>query len=485
MENLNLKKIRNNVWEINKSKDMTVPARVYSNKELLKEITDDYKKDPNRSAIKQLINFSTLPGIKKYSIALPDMHVGYGFPIGGAAAFDINEGVVSFSAIGFDSNCGVRNMITPFTKKDIESKQKEILKELFQKIPAGLGSKGNLKLNKEEIDEVLEKGAKYVIDRGYGIKEDLEFIEENGCMKDANPENVSNKAKQRQFKQVGTLGSGNHYLELQYVSDIFDEKVAKTYGLKKDQVIISIHTGSRALGHQTGTDYLSILSKASKKYNIPVKERELVCAPIQSEEGQKYISAEFAAFNCAFANRQVIAHLARNALSKIFDTDRNEIKTLYDVGHNTCKFEKHKIGKKSETLLVHRKGSTRAFGPNRKEIPTKYRKVGQPVLIGGTMGTSSYILHGTEEGMNETFGSSAHGAGRKMSRTQAKKLYKGETIVNDLNKKGIFVRGHGFKGVAEESPEAYKDVNSVVEVLHKTGISKKVVKTKPLVCIKG
>lgn len=480
-----IKQIRENVWEIAKNNNMCVPGRIYANSNILKELTEDFKKTPERSAINQLMNFSTLPGIKKYTIALPDMHIGYGFPIGGAAAFDINEGVVSFAAIGFDSNCGMRNMITPFTKKDIESKQKEILKELFQKIPAGLGSKGNLSLNKQEINEVLEKGAKYVVDKGYGLKKDLKFIEEHGCMKQANPENVSNKAKQRQFKQVGTLGSGNHYLELQYVSDIFDEKVAENYGLIKDQVIVSIHTGSRALGHQTGTDYLSVLSKASKKYNISIKEKELVCAPIQSEEGQKYISAEFAAFNCAFANRQVIAHLARKALSEIFETDEGEIKTLYDVGHNTCKYEKHKINKKNEILLVHRKGSTRAFGPGREEIPSKYRKVGQPVLIGGTMGTGSYILHGTEKGMEETFGSSAHGAGRKMSRTQAKKEYKGETIVNELSKKGILVQGHGFKGMAEESPNAYKDVDKVVEVLHKTGISKKVVKTKPLICIKG
>jgi len=383
------------------------------------------------------------------------------------------------------SNCGVRTIRTYLKKEDVLKKQKELLDELYKTIPAGLGSTGKIKLSEKEIDEVLVKGAEFSIEKGFGSEKDLEFIEEHGRLEGADPSAVSHLAKQRQYKQIGTLGSGNHYLEVQYVDEVFDEKVAKAYKLEKDQVVVSIHCGSRALGHQVGTDYAKFLAEAVKKYKIEIPDKELVCAPFQSPEGQKYYSAVVAAINCAFANRETLAHLTRLAFCKVFGVDEDEIETLYEVGHNTCKIEKHKVDGKMKKLIVHRKGSTRAFGPGRKEIPKAYREVGQPVLIGGTMGTHSWILHGTELGMQEAFGSSCHGAGRLMSRHQAKKTWRGEQVVKELAKKGILVRGHGWAGVAEEAPGAYKDVDRVVNVSHNTGIAKKVVKVKPLVVIKG
>lgn len=476
---MELKETRQHVWEIAKEGDMRVPGRIYANEQIMNhlkaEITSDW------SALKQVINVASLPGIQEASIAMSDVHPGYGFPIGGVGAFDSEEGVITMAGIGFDINCGVRDLKTSLTKDEIESKKEELANALFESIPAGLGVTGELRLDEKKIDEVLVKGSEYVIDEGYGMLEDLEYTEENGRVEGADPSKVSHKAKQRQYKQVGTLGSGNHYLEVQYVDEIFDEKAAKAYGLFQDQILVSIHCGSRALGHQIGTDYLKFLEEASKKYNIPLKERELVCAPFQSPEGQQYFSAVKAGINCAFANRQVLAHLTRNVFSTVLGLKYSEIPMFYDIAHNTCKLEKHG-GKK---LVVHRKGSTRAFGPGRKEIPKAYRKVGQPVLVGGTMGTSSYILHGTKAGMEETFGSACHGAGRAMSRTRAKKNWWGESVQKQLAENGIIVKGHSKAGLAEEAPGAYKDVDSVVNVMHLTGIAEKVVRVKPLVCIKG
>ena len=479
--NYNLSEIEPNVWEIKKTGKMVVPGRIYGSKKILDHLISDVKLGKEWNAMKQVYNVAHLPGIQKASFAMPDVHPGYGFPIGGVGAFDWKTGVVSFAGVGFDANCGVRDMILPLTKKDIQKKQKLALDTLYDIVPAGLGSKGDFRLSTSEIDDVLRGGAEFAIERGYGFKEDLKFIEENGKVSGAKPENVSLKAKQRQFRQVGTLGSGNHYMELQYVHKIYDEAAAKAFGLEKDGAILSFHTGSRALGHQVGTDYLKSLHEASLKYKIPIRERELVCAPITSKEGKKYLSAEFAAFNCAFANRQALAHLARKAIKKVFGVGEKDIKTLYDIGHNTCKIEKHN-GKK---LLIHRKGATRAFGPGRKEIPTKYRKIGQPVLIGGTMGTSSFILVGTDKGMKETYGSACHGAGRRMSRNEASKSWRGEDVLQRLKKKGILVKGHGWKGISEEAPDAYKDVQEVINVMHNTGIATKVVELKPLVCVKG
>ncbi len=370
-------------------------------------------------------------------------------------------------------------------REDIEGKKKELAEELFSRIPAGLGVKGKLELKESEIDEVLVKGAKYAVEKGYGYREDLEFIEMNGRAEGAKPGNVSRKAKQRQFKQVGTLGSGNHYLEVQLVEKILEEESAKAFGLFEGQILVSIHCGSRALGHQIGMDYLSELMKASEKYGIDLPDKELVSAPIASEEGQRYFSAVNAGMNCAFANRQVLAHLARESFSRVLGVGEKAIRTLYDVGHNTAKIEEHLVEGKKKKLLVHRKGSTRAFGPNRKEVPKRYRKAGQPVLVGGTMGTASYILRGTEKGMTETFGSGVHGAGRKMSRHAAIKQFNGKAIAGELAGKGIIVKTHSWRGAAEEAPLAYKDIDSVVRVMDKTGVNRAVARLRPVITIKG
>ena len=481
MNQYNLKQASDFIYEMPKHGDMLVPGRIYGDKEIIAHLEEDVRVGKEWNALKQVYNVACLPGIQKASLAMPDVHPGYGFCIGGVGAFDIEKGVISVAGVGFDINCGVRTLTTPLTKKDIEKDKELLAQTLYDIIPAGLGSKGDIKLTMDEIDEVLVKGANYCVEQGYGFKQDLDFIEENGCIKGAKPENVSVKAKERQFKQIGTLGSGNHYLEVQYVDEIFDENAAKAFGLSKDQVVVSIHCGSRALGHQIGTDYLKTLETASKKYKIPIRERELVCAPFNSPEGQKYFSAVNAGINCAFANRQALTHLTRKAFNKALGLDEKEIKTFYEIGHNTCKLEEHE-GKK---LIVHRKGATRAFGPGRKEIPEQYSSIGQPVLVGGTMGTHSYILHGTERGMKETFGSACHGAGRLMSRHQAKRNWRGNEVVKNLAAKGIIIKGHSIGGVAEEAPGAYKDVTEVVDVMHNAAIAKKVVKVKPLISIKG
>lgn len=367
----------------------------------------------------------------------------------------------------------------------MEAKKEELAERLFRDVPAGLGSEGEIRLSIQEIDQVLIKGAEFAIERGYGFPEDLEYTEERGKIANCNPANVSRKAKERQFRQVGTLGSGNHYLEVQYVEEIYDEEAAKAYGLEKDQVLIAIHCGSRALGHQIGQDYLQELERASKKYGIPIRERELVCAPINSPEGERYITAVNCGINCAFANRQVIAHLARGSFAAVFGLKPREIEMLYDVGHNTAKLETHEVDGERKLLLVHRKGSTRAFGPGREENPERYRKVGHPIFIGGTMGTWSYIMRGTELGMQEVFGSGIHGAGRQLSRQKAKKQFRGEKLREELKQQGILVRGHSMSGLAEEAPGAYKDIELVAEAAHSSGINRKVAKLRPLIVVKG
>jgi tRNA-splicing ligase RtcB len=472
------KKVPNrvNLWTIEKKGKMRVPAFIYGDGKIIDELRADYTRD--WSATRQILNVASLPGIQKGMLAMSDVHPGYGFPIGGVAAFDTNDGVVSMAGVGYDINCGVRTMLTDLTETDLNPKKKTIMFELFKNVPAGLGKPGKIKLEMNQVDQLLVEGARYVVGRGYGTEDDLEHTEENGVIKGADPEKVSFRAKKRQYNQIGTLGSGNHYLELQIVDRVYDEAAAKSFGLFKDQLIVSIHCGSRGLGHQIGTDYSKILVRASQKYNLPLPDKELGSAPINSSEGRNYISAVNAGINCAFANRQVIAHLIRQVFKKIFDTDMHQ---LYDVGHNTSKFETHDDKK----VLVHRKGSTRAFGPNHPKVPTKYRSTGQPVLIGGTMGTSSYVLTGTELGMQETFGSACHGAGRSMSRKAAKKKYWGKTVVEQLAQKGIIVRAHSFAGVAEEAPGAYKDVDHVVNAMHDAGVVKKVVQVRPVGVVKG
>jgi tRNA-splicing ligase RtcB len=480
-----IREIAPSLHELAKNGEMLVPGRIYGDSETIRGLLQDVAQGKEWNALRQIANVACLPGIVKASLAMADVHPGYGFCIGGVGAFDTKEGVISVAGVGFDINCGVRTLRTPLGREDVEPKKESLARSLYGTVPAGLGSKGDIHLSTREIDEVLLKGARFSIERGYGLPEDLDFIEGGGRMADADPGRVSDKAKERQASQVGTLGSGNHYLEVQYVAEVYDEEAAGAFGLFPGQVLLSIHSGSRALGHQIGTDYLPVLERASRKYGIPVREKELVCAPIESEEGRAYYTAMNAGANCAFANRQAMAHLARKALKKAFGIDTRQIETLYEVAHNMAKFETHEVDGREVRLLVHRKGATRAFGPGRRELPRRYRSVGQPVLVGGTMGTESYILRGTGKGMSEAFGSAIHGAGRHMSRRQAKKRWRGEKLVKELEAHGIIIMAHSKAGVAEEAPGAYKDVSNVVDIMDRSGINRKVARLRPMICIKG
>jgi tRNA-splicing ligase RtcB len=476
MDTQKLNKIGDYEWEIQRNGEMNVPVRIFASKKIVGEMDDKVGE--------QATNVACLPGIQKASMAMPDAHWGYGFPIGGVAAFDpMEKGVICMGGIGFDISCGVRVLKTGLTREEIRPSLSGLIDALYRVVPAGLGSKGLVQLDLKGIDEVLLGGARWAVENGYGIRADLNFIEERGMMEGADPASVSHDAKRRQFRQVGTLGSGNHYLEIQYVDEIYDEEAARTLGLESESVVVAIHCGSRALGHQIGTDYLKELYTTSKKYNIPIKDRELVCAPIKSPEGERYFSAVVAGINCALANRQVIAHLVREGFQEVLP--EAEIQMLYDISHNTCKVEEHRIEGEKKTLYVHRKGSTRAFGPGRREIPSEYRKIGQPVLIGGTMGTYSYVMVGTEKGEDLAFNSACHGAGRAMSRKKAKKTWRGQKVVRDLAMKGIIVRSSSLAGVAEEAPGAYKDVTEVVDSVHNAGLAKRVVKVKPMAVVKG
>ncbi|MDD5556714.1 MAG: RtcB family protein [bacterium] len=472
------------VWEIPKTGPMLVPGRIYADRAIMDQLLAEQPK-AEWNALLQVRNVACLPGICRFSLAMADIHPGYGFPIGGVGAFDAGEGIVTVAGVGFDCNCGVRAMRTGLSRREVEARKAELAEALFRGVPAGLGSEGDIRLNRREVEDLLRTGARFVLRRGLGIEEDLEYIEENGCIAGAEPANVSEKAKQRQFRQVGTLGSGNHYIEVQYVDEIHDGEAARAYGLALDAVLVAVHTGSRALGHQIGTDYLPKLKRASERYRLPVRERELVGAPIGSPEGREYISAMCCGINCAFANRQAIGHLARRCVSGVFGIPPESVRLLYDVGHNTAKFERHRVDGAERLLLVHRKGATRAFGPGSPDIPAAYRDVGQPVLVGGTMGTCSYILRGTPAGMEETFGSAVHGAGRLKSRTQALREYRGERVVAELRARGILVRSHSLRGTAEEAPGAYKDVTAVVDVMEGAGVSRKVARLRPMICVKG
>ena len=479
-----VEKIGEFLWEIPRSGRMLVPGRIYADDESMSFLLKE-SGTKQWDALTQVRNVACLPGIVGASMAMADIHPGYGFPIGGVGAFDPGEGVVSIAGVGFDINCGVRSMVVDIVKERIELNRERVSEELFNSVPAGIGSTGSLRLSVSEIDRVLVEGASFALNRGYGVAEDLEYIEEGGTVIGADPSAVSPRAKERQLKQVGTLGSGNHYLEVQYVDEIFDEEAASAFGLISDGIIVSIHTGSRALGHQIGTDYQRVLRKASAKYGIPVTENELMAAPINSPEGKRYIAAVRAGINCAFANRQVISGLVRDAFKRMFRLGDSEIKTLYEVGHNNLKFETHDTVEGRRNLLVHRKGATRAFAAGREEVPVRYRDVGQPVLVGGTMGTSSYILVGTELGMSETFGSAVHGAGRMKSRKKALREYRGEEVIRDLAGSGIIVRTRSMKGAAEEAPGAYKDVERVVAIMEGAGVSRRVARLRPMICIKG
>lgn len=474
-------KIRDNVWEIKGSsnKKMRASGRLYLDDESFEALEE--------GAIKQIANVACLPGITKYSIGLPDIHFGYGFPIGGVAAFSKRNGVVSPGGVGFDINCGVRLIKSNLKKEDIEDSLDLIVSKLFENIPSGVGSKGKIRLKENEINDVLDYGAEWAVNNGYGWQEDLNHIEENGRILDANSDKVSDKAKKRGIPQLGSLGSGNHFLEIQIVEEIYDEEAAKVYGLKKDMVVIMIHSGSRGCGHQVCSDYLRIMDKAYKKYNIDVPDRQLSCAPLDSTEANDYLQAMYAAANYAWANRQMITHWVRETFEEVLNKSAKdmEMNIVYDVAHNIAKKEVHKFKNTSEEYIVHRKGATRAFGPNRIEVPRDYREIGQPVLIPGTMGTASYVLKGTEIAMEETFGSTAHGAGRVLSRKKAKEDFTSEEIINELESKGIKVKATTANVLAEEAPGAYKDVDSVVKTSDKTGIAKLVVKVIPIAVTKG
>ena len=463
---------------------MLVPGRIYADDESMRFLLKE-SGTKQWDALAQVRNVACLPGIVGASMAMADIHPGYGFPIGGVGAFDPGEGVVSLAGVGFDINCGVRSMLVDLAKERIELNLERVAEELFQSIPAGIGSTGTLRLSVREIDRVLTEGAAFSLERGYGVEEDLEYIEETGTVNGADPSAVSPRAKERQLKQIGTLGSGNHYLEVQYVDEIFDVEAASAFGLVAGGIVVSIHTGSRALGHQIGTDYQSVLRKASQKYGISVPESELMAAPILSPEGKRYIAAVRAGINCAFANRQAISGLVRNTFKRLFRLNDSQIRTLYEVGHNNLKLETHDTASGRRNLLVHRKGATRAFAAGHEEVPVRYRAVGQPVLVGGTMGTSSYILVGTEQGMADTFGSAVHGAGRMKSRKQALREYRGEDVINDLAGAGILVRTKSRKGAAEEAPGAYKDVEQVVAIMEGAGVNRRVARLRPMICIKG
>ena len=478
-----LERVSEAEWILPATGTMRVPARIFADAEMIATLRAETGGE--WSALRQLRNVAALPGIVGAAIGLPDIHPGYGFPIGGVAAFDHNDGVVVVGGVGFDINCGVRLMRTPLTRSDISDHIDRLADDLYRTVPAGLGSTGKLKLALAEIDRLIVAGAKYVIERGYGLEADLEFIEEQGTMPGADPTAVSTRAKERQFRQVGTLGAGNHYLEVQYVEEVLDPAAASAYELHQDQIVISIHTGSRALGHQIGQDYLKEMEAATRKYGIKVPELELVCAPISSPEGKRYLSAVAAGANCAFANREVIGHLVRESFARVLGIHPEEVVLVYDIGHNNAKFERHTVDGEVRTVLVHRKGSTRAFGPGRDESPAPYRAVGHPTLVGGSMGTASYVMRGTEIGMEKTFGSGVHGAGRAVSRRKAAKRYFGREIEEEMRARGIALRAHSMRGVAEEAPEAYKDVERVIAAANTAGINRVVARLRPLAVIKG
>jgi tRNA-splicing ligase RtcB (3'-phosphate/5'-hydroxy nucleic acid ligase) len=471
-------------WEIAARPPMRVPARVFTDTEGIEGLLQDIRAK-EWSALRQLVNVTTLPGIVTSALAMADVHPGYGFPIGGVAAFSMETGTVSLAGIGFDINCGMRTLRTPLTRDQIAGKEQGLLEALYADIPAGLGSTGKLVLEQEELDKVLMGGAREIVDRGFGYPEDLEYIEEGGVIEGADPEAVSVTAKKRQRKEVGTLGAGNHYVEVQVVDQIYDEAAAKAYGINPGQILITFHTGSRALGHQIGNDYQPVLEAATRKYGIEIPDRELICAPINSPEGRRYLGAVRAGANCAFANRQLLAHMIRQTVSRVCEVPEQSIETLYEVCHNTAKQERHIVDGVEQELLVHRKGATRAFGPGRPEVPERYRAIGQPVLVGGTMGTMSFVLRGTALGMVETFGSALHGAGRAMSRRQAGKQWRSDQITRELRQRGILVRAHGRRSLAEEAPDAYKDAERVVQIMAEAGIVAPVARVRPVVCIKG
>ncbi|HLT01008.1 MAG TPA: RtcB family protein [Geminicoccaceae bacterium] len=476
MDITQLERISDVEWRIPATGAMRVPGTIYADEELIRAMDDKVRE--------QVSNVATLPGIVKASFALPDAHWGYGFPIGGVAAFDPDQdGVISAGGVGFDISCGVRTMLTGVTRAELEPIKDRVADALFRAVPAGLGSTGEIRLDDDEMTAMLDGGARWAVQRGYGEPGDLARIEEGGRARDARPEFVSSRARQRQRGQMGTLGSGNHYLEVQEVVDIIDPDVAAAFGLRQGEVVITIHCGSRGLGHQIGTEFLREMTIAAEAAGIRLPERELACAPIRSEVGQRYLGAMRAGINCALANRQIIGHLAREAFADVFPNAKMPL--LFDVSHNTCKVEEHEVNGGRREVYVHRKGATRAFGPGHPALPEDLRPFGQPVLIGGSMGTESWVLVGTRESEARAFSSAVHGAGRSMSRHQAVRQWQGRALINQLRTQGIVIRSHSTRGVAEEAPGAYKDVGAVVVVAERAGLARRVARLKPLISIKG
>ena len=476
------KKIGENQYQIDADSNlgMKVPVRIFADEPLLQKMLSD-------RTIMQAQNVSCIPGIVGQSIVLPDGHEGYGFPVGGVAAMDAEEGMISPGGVGYDINCGVRLLRSNLTEQTVRSKLKELVNDLFSSIPSGVGSKGAVRLTHSELDEVLVKGVSWAIDHGYGSSDDSDVCEENGQIKNADPNKVSDKAKKRGAPQLGSLGSGNHFLEVQKVTEIHDEEAANRMGIKEGTITILIHCGSRGFGHQVCSDYLRVSEQAMRKYDIHLPDRELACVPNTSEEGESYRKAMFAALNFAWSNRQMITHWTRKSFERVFNQTESDLdmKLVYDVSHNIAKVEKHKVDGRERNVVVHRKGATRAFPANRDEIPSRYRDLGQPVLVPGSMGTASWILLGQPNSMNLSFGSTAHGAGRTMSRTKARRNYNEDDVKKSLNDKGIFVKALTRDGIVEETPQAYKDVDAVVNVSHNLGIATKVAKLVPIGVIKG
>jgi tRNA-splicing ligase RtcB len=475
MEMKRLTQVSKYCFELPPTGRMLVPGIVFGSRELLEDMDD--------KVLEQVRNVATLPGIVKASYAMPDAHWGYGFPIGGVAAFDAEAGgVVSAGGVGFDISCGVRTLRTGLPVEEVMAVQRELADTLFRHIPAGVGSTGNLHLDEAEMDAMLDGGAQWAVEKGHGSHADLERIEEGGRMQGADPAAVSDFAKRRQRDEMGTLGSGNHYLEVQKVVETY-HPAAHAFGIEPGEVVVSIHCGSRGLGHQIGTEFLREMVAQAPGHGLSLPDRELASAPITSPLGQKYLGAMRAAINCALANREIITHLTRRAFAELFpDT---ELALIYDVSHNTCKVEEHAVDGRPRKLYVHRKGATRAFGPGHPDLPGPLREIGQPVLIGGTMGTASYILLGTKESEALSFSSSCHGAGRQMSRHQATRTWRGRELVDELARRGILIRSPSMRGVAEEAPGAYKDVTAVVDAADRAGLSYKVARLEPVVCVKG
>lgn len=480
-----LERISDTVWEIPISykQGMRVPARIYGTEKLVQEMDD--------GVYDQVTNVATLPGITKYALCMPDGHFGYGFPIGGVAAMDVEEGgVISPGGIGFDINCGMRLVVTNLTYDEVKPHIKQLVDRLYQRVPAGVGSTGFVQISRNQFRKLVEEGAHWCIRNGYGWEEDLELMEENGCMKGADAAKISDKAIDRGFNQIGTLGSGNHYLEIQVArkENIFDPELARLFGITQpDQVVVMFHCGSRGFGHQVATDYLQVFLKVMEsQYGIKILDRELACAPFNSREGQAYFAAMKCGINMSFVNRQVILHRIREVFSEIFKRSAQDMgmHMVYDVAHNTAKLERHIVDGKERSLLVHRKGATRAFGPGMEDVPERYKEVGQPVIIGGSMETGSYLLTGVPSGA-QSFFSTAHGSGRTMSRAKARKTWRGDQLQKDMEARGIYVRSNSKPGLAEEAGGAYKNVDDVIEAAELAGISKRVVRLTPIGNVKG